>query len=558
MLSQHPTPELRAAMSMSHATELLVGSRSGDSCQRCHACRGVTDQATLRLRRLLAALMVLSIASQAGCYRAAQNAEQEHVELRVSRDSVAGLAMTVIEEALRSADTDAARSAQRAAGLVVATREVGGAFVLAQDEMLSQALRGDISGLVEGRAFLTRPCRAMNGDTCVRRDLDRFFEKLRALWLGESDENAVYAQWGDSLVINDHYTGELRRRLQARFGDAGHGFLFMGNPVRHMGFQGIRLALSERWQVRSIIRESGTSGIAFGFAGAEFVPNANPSFRIRSDYDENDREFRRFGVLYHVPESVGTGTLRYEDDDGTREVSLPPISGREGLVWVDTERLVSDVRFDGFDQRLKYYGIIVETGDPGVIVDNLGLVSGRIFFLLKIEEEQWAEQVDLRDPDVMSLWYGVNSSGMERDVFQRRRPEYEQQYREVLRRVRSHHPDRDCMVISVGTRGDAVGRHVINDDSLDLVAEVARDVSAEAYCAFLDAYEMIGGETSASDWYFARPQLMADDLHHFTVRGYWRFAELVERELMREFLGYLSERRERLRRGLPPYQRLAE
>jgi hypothetical protein len=429
------------------------------------------------------------------------------------------------------------------------------AVVASRDAAIIADLSRDAAPERPDERYLTRPCRIEREGICLRRDLDRFYEELFNLWFGRSDARAIFSQWGDSLVNNDYYTDGLRRGLQERFGDAGYGFLYISNPIRHMGFQGIRLGLSDDWVMRSIIRHDPDNGPYFGLAGAEFKPRGGPTLTVISDFEENDREFQRFGILFRAEEGE-TGDLQFEHGDVQQRVELRAEQGTEGLTWIETGEPISRAVFRDFDPGLTYYGVIIETGSPGVMVDQMGLVSGRIFFLLKIDEDQWARHIELRDPDVVSLWYGVNSSGMERPQFQRRRASYLDEYERVLARVRDSQPDRDCLVISVATRGDAAGGRFYNDDSLDLVAEVQREASAHANCAFINAYEMVGGERSASQWRTANPPLMASDLHHFTVRGYWHFADLVEGQLLRGMIDYVKERRERLDSGYPPYWRI--
>ncbi len=60
--------------------------------------------------------------------------------------------------------------------------------------------------------------------------LDPFFAALYAVERKDPGAIARVTYYGDSIVASDFVTATLRRRLQKRFGDAGHGFMLMANP----------------------------------------------------------------------------------------------------------------------------------------------------------------------------------------------------------------------------------------------------------------------------------------------------------------------------------------
>ena len=54
-----------------------------------------------------------------------------------------------------------------------------------------------------------------------------FYEKLKRVALAEDKTIARIAHYGDSTIAADGITQTLRRRLQGKYGDAGHGYLLM-------------------------------------------------------------------------------------------------------------------------------------------------------------------------------------------------------------------------------------------------------------------------------------------------------------------------------------------
>src|SRR4051812_36424330 len=60
--------------------------------------------------------------------------------------------------------------------------------------------------------------------------MDAFFEKLARVARGGRGTVLRIGTYGDSNWTNDRTAGEIRRRLQLAFGDAGHGFVAFGDP----------------------------------------------------------------------------------------------------------------------------------------------------------------------------------------------------------------------------------------------------------------------------------------------------------------------------------------
>jgi len=60
--------------------------------------------------------------------------------------------------------------------------------------------------------------------------LDRFYGRVAALARGTATDHVRIAMYGDSHLTADAGSGRLRRQLQGRFGDGGHGFVALSQP----------------------------------------------------------------------------------------------------------------------------------------------------------------------------------------------------------------------------------------------------------------------------------------------------------------------------------------
>nr|MCU0673905.1 hypothetical protein [Myxococcota bacterium] len=92
------------------------------------------------------------------------------------------------------------------------------------------------------------------------RGLAPFYAQLLRTALGEERAVTRIAHYGDSSIATDHITSTVRRDLQARFGDAGHGFVLIAKgylPYRH---RDVEHRASESWQLREITRNHDSTG----------------------------------------------------------------------------------------------------------------------------------------------------------------------------------------------------------------------------------------------------------------------------------------------------------
>src|SRR5262245_23141258 len=58
--------------------------------------------------------------------------------------------------------------------------------------------------------------------------MDAFYTHLAATLRKEEVTRILH--YGDSLLTSDFISGTMRRRMQTKFGDAGHGFILLANP----------------------------------------------------------------------------------------------------------------------------------------------------------------------------------------------------------------------------------------------------------------------------------------------------------------------------------------
>lgn len=370
------------------------------------------------------------------------------------------------------------------------------------------------------------------------RGMRPFYEALRRTALAEEGAITRIAHYGDSSIATDLITHTVRRRLQRRFGDAGHGFMLMGRgylPYRH---RDIVHSASGDWMLREIVRNHDPAGL-YGFGGIQFRGRPGGWSRFATvDEGPVGTHISRFEIWFQRHRRGGH--IHYFVDGGPRQI----IETRQDVTEDDIERIELpdgdhrlEVRFGGHGQP-RLYGVVLENEGPGVVYDSLGLVGARAARLLNFDAEHIQGQLDRRRTQLLILGFGGNEAD---DNVQRDR--YETDYRRVIQRMRAQREDLACLVFAPLDQAERSRRGRIETMATipDIVA-AQRAAAEDAGCAFFDTWQAMGGEGSMGRWHRTRPRLAMSDLRHATPAGYEVIGNLFYKSLLKGFDEYLHSR----------------
>src|SRR5262249_5413332 len=144
--------------------------------------------------------------------------------------------------------------------------------------------------------------------------LDHFFN---ALAISESKGSAVrICHYGDSPITNDGITSTVRKLLQLRFGDAGHGFILAGKPWDWYGHEGVVQPPGHGGDSDPMFMSRGDH--LYGLGGASFTARAAGASASFATADTGDvgRNVAAFDVYYLM--QPGGGDLQVEVDGEPR------------------------------------------------------------------------------------------------------------------------------------------------------------------------------------------------------------------------------------------------
>ncbi len=346
--------------------------------------------------------------------------------------------------------------------------------------------------------------------------LAHFYAKLKHTEAKEPGAVTRIAHFGDSVIVADFVTGGARRKFQARFGDAGHGWVLIDKPWDFYLHEGVHFS-SDLWRQRRITSDT-ISDNRYGLGGVTALASGGGAWATYKTVEEGPvgQRLSRFQLFYSAQPKGGQVAVEV---DGQEKLLLSTASDTvedkvETLSLPDGPHKVKVISRGGGEVRL--FGVVLEREVPGVTYDSLGITGIRAKILNRFDEKHLQRQLQQRDLDLVIVMLGTNESeftGMPM-------AEYEQDYRTLLRRIRQGLPDRSCLALSPPDRDhkDDRGR-LVTIPLLKKIIEVQRKVALEEGCAFWSTYEAMGGENSMAAWYRHKPSLGSGDFTHFTKAG---------------------------------------
>ena len=358
-------------------------------------------------------------------------------------------------------------------------------------------------------------------------------------------------QIGDSHTAGDQISGQVRGRMQARFGRGGRGILPPGLPyVGYAPRQVSVTATGARYLPAPLI--AGGMRVPMGLAGGQGRLEAGDHLSIILDPGV---PLTTLGVCGQA--GPDRGTLQIVPDIGLpqaiafrresagplcAEVALSPGDANLTLVAVDAPVVLDDVRL---------------WGKGGLSLSNLGVVGSTLMDLEGRDAPTVEAQLRADPPDLILLAYGVNEGfdGALDPVA------YEQVLRARIAWLRQVAPDAALMILAApeGLRRTSMAPGTTPGPQrwsqtcgrqgewqappgLAMVRDVQRRVSEDLGVAFWDWYGRMGGACSADRLAGMDEPLVRGDRVHFTATGAEWIGDILANDLMTTYDDWRASR----------------
>ncbi len=364
--------------------------------------------------------------------------------------------------------------------------------------------------------------------------LRRFFAALARTERHEVGAVSRVLFFGDSVVASDFGTGTLRRLLDARFGDAGHGFVLIANAWPQYFHNDVSRIADRGWHVSRIVGPRAADGF-YGLGGVSFTgPPGLRAYVGTAKTGSFGRAVSKFEIAYL--KQPGGGVLAVAVD-GKATQSIDTAADEKETAFDEVRVPDGPHELELVTQRanVRLFGVALERDKPGVVLDAVGVVGARLRTFAQIDAAHFAKSIEWRHPNLVVFQFGANESA---DGFAYPMPEYHQAMKELIERILRSTPDAGCLVIGAMDRARKEGDRLVTVPVIPLLVEEQRKASAEVGCAFWSAFDAMGGRGSMARW--VRLGLGTGDFTHPTSWGADKLGRWIYSALMKDYAAYSS------------------
>lgn len=363
--------------------------------------------------------------------------------------------------------------------------------------------------------------------------LEPFFQKLYAQRIaGGQKINIVHI--GDSHVLGNYFTREVRARLQRAFGDAGRGMIF---PYKLAGSNGPRDYLVEssnaRWSGNNCqrdLRPATNYGLS-GFTLEGNSPTAKLTFRLRDTATAETRLFTKVTVFQK--RSALQYDLDVRDEVSNQQAQLLFDGDYSRSFYFDrpvSQVTISADKATSQQKLLTLDGVTLENELSGVIYHSIGVNGAK--YMDYARAKYFAEQVGDLHPDLIILSMGTNEA--------QGHTNRNYMYRSIELTVDALLEQSPAAFILLTTPADSYLRGKGFNPNMADVSVVIRRFARDKGYALWDLYNFSGGEKSAADW--KTMGLMSPDSVHYSRAGYAAQGKLLYQSLVKAYNGYVLSR----------------
>ncbi len=340
--------------------------------------------------------------------------------------------------------------------------------------------------------------------------MSHVYERLASLLRGRARDHVRIAVYGDSNMTMDYLSGQMRRVLQRRFGDGGHGYITFAKHLLYHHEDVEQGGGSAGW-VDFTISNNPTPDGAYGFgmvAAQSYGAGATAWVSTAKDTAPIGRTVGRFDVYYLKRPGAGTFDVTV---DGRRTASIDAngdavAAGFERIDIADGPHKLEVTTTSKKPVRL--FGVTLERSAPSVVVDSIGVTSLDVKMMTaRSDAAVLGETLTHRGYDLVILMTGTNE-WFEPDVATK-------VVGAVVERHRAALPNVSFLVLSPADRAERPGAP--SSKAIATTGREKRDAARAAGVAFWDLRGAMGGDGAIQRFY--EKKLAMVDMRHLTEKG---------------------------------------
>jgi len=320
-------------------------------------------------------------------------------------------------------------------------------------------------------------------------------------------------QIGDSHTAADYFTGEVRRLLQARFGDGGTGYMEAGRPHAGVRHSAINIDASSGWTYTALQRTSDKDGFYLSGYNAQAAKAAETlTFRSEKGVQWDIMEIEvlagpNHGAIEVRTDGVPVATHQLKSDRKERMVLRTSTNGRPINLHQLTIKTLND-------SPVSIASVALFNSQTGLSLSKVGYPGATVDILNKLDDRVFTEELRRINPHLVVLAFGTNE-GFNDNL---NLVTYANNYLNVVSKIRQTLPDAKIVVVAppAASRGGPCNSPPNLERVRAKLIELAQDEKLQMW----DWSSIMPQSCGAQAWASANPKLMASDHVHLTRAGY--------------------------------------
>lgn len=348
--------------------------------------------------------------------------------------------------------------------------------------------------------------------------LHSFYTQLSAIQKDTSRVSIVHI--GDSHIQSDFFSGEVRKKMQHTFGNAGRGFVFPYEIAGSGGALDVLFSHTGSWQACQI--KKNYADCTTGLAGFTVIPSENSSFTIDvATKAQTEASFTKITFLdtssSFLPQNI-SGHFFLHKEQENRVILFEKSQDRVTFVPAPT---------NGNFPALQ--GLVLENDHPGILYHALGINGSTVAQYLR--STRFENQIAALNTSLVIVSFGTNDSYSSTSSFCASC--LTDDYRNLIARIRRLNPN---VAILLTTPPDHHYRRKYHNKNVAPLRQAMLQLAIELDVAVWDLYEAMGGKNSILQW--KKENLAHADLIHFTIPGYIKQGDMLYEALMQGYPKY--------------------
>ncbi|MBI5537551.1 MAG: hypothetical protein HY898_32815 [Deltaproteobacteria bacterium] len=357
-------------------------------------------------------------------------------------------------------------------------------------------------------------------------------DKLARLVRGKATEPVRIGMYGDSNMTRDFITGEMRRTFQTRNGDAGHGFISLGQPWSWYLHQDIRHGLDkDGWKSIDMSTDQVLDRM-YGFAGiaAEAQrPNAVSWVATSVEPSVIGRKVSLLDVYFLKRPKGGTFDIRV---DGkvieTVDTKSPQIeAGFHAFEVDDAPHRVDFV--SGPKGLVRLMGVVLERKAPGIVVDSLGIGGVSMELIARGDRAIAIQTLRRRKYDLVIFLTGATESDT---------PGHAKAVEQLVALHREALPGVAILMMSPPDLAGGPDKKPTLNPRMGRLSREKRRLALATGCAYWDFRGAMGGDQSIVR--FTDRGMAWNDYIHLSEKGGAYMGRRIAYAIWRDLMGYLE------------------